>query len=229
MNNQIPDLPEKLYLIAVETNSIPFLVQGNIILLYSEKDRAEKVAQSFDQSHEVADIKAFLIENNLSFFAKMASYGFNRFILDGSGSPLNFSDYCTVKPCHDIERFKNEIEYAQPLRKVIKVKPKLTPQSVSDAYSVLGPKQKKRLIAAYIWGIISVSCSTILGLFKHSKSIWLSYLFLLAIASILKGLDTATKVSGKVKEKNPIIAKFAMLSCWLHLVAVIIFAILMSA
>ncbi len=221
---------KQLFLISVEKDTIPLLMSDEIVLIYTEKQKADSCVNKFKENFNSNTIKVAVIQNKPAFIAKMVACGINKFILDGTGKVHKFLDFCDIKLVKNISnpsQIYDEIEDAQPSRRVVSTKPRMTASNISEALKRLPKIHRNRLITAYICGVLSITSSTVIGLFQHRSSPWLGLFPLILIVSIIKGLDSATKVSDKVKEKNPIIARVAMLSLLLHLAAVIIITLLM--
>ena len=220
----------QLFLITVENNSTPLLLRDDIILIYSEKEKADAAAYKFRQLHKTDTISASLIDNNTVFFAKMVACRFYKFLFDGDGKILKFTDFCNVKYTAKTEDSATEIKNAQPGKKTEDVQNQdQAKPSIIEAFKRLPKIHRNRLISAYTLGLLSVASSMVL---KHFAKIddapkWVAICPLIILLSLIGGLTDASKAADKVKEKNPLMAKAAKISMLLPLAAIIIFILML--
>jgi len=212
---------KQLFLISVEKDTIPLLV-GGIVLLYTEKTKAELSANRYKQSYNNSKINASLIENKKSFFEKMIACGYNSFLLNGNGKTGKFSD------CVDVKKIKmnstarkankNNIEYLQPTRPIVEPK---GINGLIKAVKRLPKIHKTRLITAYILGFLGVAASVISLVIEDMSNVAMFVMASLWLSVF--GLANMDKVSRKVKQKNPKASTAAKLFLILILIQVVIY------
>jgi len=122
-------LNNEIYIISVDEQGTPFLVNNQYLLLYFKKESADEAAQGFCKLYGDGKILAFKIENNIQFFEMMWNCGIPEFILNGDSNIYNIGTYFKLskKPTNMSKGL--EIKNQQPvrigkfsLRKNIKIK-----------------------------------------------------------------------------------------------------------
>ena len=86
-------LNNEIYIISVDEQGTPFLVNNQYLLLYFKKESADEAAQGFCKLYGDGKIHTFKIEDNMRFFEMMWYYGMPEFILNGDSNIYNIGAF----------------------------------------------------------------------------------------------------------------------------------------
>ena len=86
-------LNNEIYIISVDEQGTPFLVNNHYLLLYFKKESADEAAQGFCKLYGDGKIHTFKIEDNMRFFEMMWYYGMPEFILNGDRDIYNIGTF----------------------------------------------------------------------------------------------------------------------------------------
>lgn len=228
----IANILDKKQLFLVAISGMPLLMAEEIVLLYSDRKKADIAINRFRQTFNENKIKVLSVENNQVLFAKMTACGLRKFLLDGEGKILDFTRFCSVdsvKKVKNPEKMYEEMKNAQPSRRVTSNQTGITSAKISVALKMLPQIHKNRLITAYVCGLFLVLGSIVMARFIDTSYWWIAFLFFAMIIAFFNGLSDALKVSNKLKEKNPKIAKLAKLSLLLYLVPIVIIIVAINS
>lgn len=122
-------LNNEIYIISVDDQGTPFLVNNQYLLLYFKKESACEAAQGFCKLYGDGKIHTFKIEDNMRFFEMMWYYGMPEFILNGDSDIYNIGVFFELskKPTNaskglEIKNKQHIRNGKLPLSKNIKIK-----------------------------------------------------------------------------------------------------------
>lgn len=189
---------EQLFFLSI--GDMPYLINNDFILLYSDKAKGDDFAKKLREKYNSSGFDILPIKKNEVFFAKMRACGIESFLLNGDGEMLNFADYCDVKLVEGIaepQKLYTEIKEARkkeyaPLDATFKAEWKFTPQ-----------RQKNRVRDSAFVIIISI--------FAMLLVLWIDHPLLPFIAAglSLSPLAELDKAYGKLEKSFPRVAKLA--------------------
>lgn len=110
-------LNNELYIISVNEEGTPFLVNDQYVLLYFRKELADEAAQGFNKIYGEGKLHTFKLENNMRFFEMMWSYAIPEFIIDGDSNIYNIGTYFSLSKKPNNKSKRLEIIQKQPNRK----------------------------------------------------------------------------------------------------------------
>ncbi len=162
--DQLSDTQSYMYLITYMEDYIPLLIQNNIVLLYSDVEKAEAAVQRFRKIYDTNLIKYHIIEDKPSFFAKMAACGLEKFLLNGDGKLWAFANFTgekRIKQVGDVTKLLEEIKYYQPNKSSQRVntsQQRITTQTVNKRNiptTYNDPSNTKSGLVSLIFGLIA--------------------------------------------------------------------------
>lgn len=221
-----------LYLISVDEEETPFLINGSLTIIYTDKEAAESFANTLATSYNNSTIKASLLQDNQLFFAKMWACGYLSFLLNGNGKIETFSHYINKSLKQKIKNPKvvaEGIEDAQLQKKLHKEKHIRLQTSGGSGPSLallikrLPSVHRKRLIGSYVAGLSTLILSIIFYLTEFNEIV--DIFPLISFWIVIYGLTAVLKVSEKVKAKNPKAATVAKCSLILYILSIVIYVI----
>lgn len=201
-----------LYCICVNENGIPLLEDGNIILFYTEKEKAEQTAQNISKNFDENTIQAIKIKDVYTFFANVSALGSRyKFMVDGCGRATKFTELCSQVAGEKIVS-KEAISHLQSAMR--SERPNRSPQLIAQYKESLkkdAAKQKsKEKYVGIHWKLISLLCPI------------LAICSLLAYESkkalvVMIGLFVAGGLSGHKYLKCKGYQNASLLSIWLYI------------
>lgn len=106
---------EDMYLISVDNKETPFLANGEIILLYSQKEKADEAVKGFCRLYGAGCVQCVKLDKPKIFLKKYASHGINSYIVDGSSQVYSIIKRFSPYPQKIIR--KNKLLSVQPNNK----------------------------------------------------------------------------------------------------------------
>lgn len=109
-------LNNEMYIISVNEEGTPFLVNDQYVLLYFRKELADEATQGFSKIYGEGKIHTYKIDDNMRFFEMMWFYGMPEFIINGDSNIYNIGAFFQLskKPKNPSKGL--EIRNQQPVR-----------------------------------------------------------------------------------------------------------------
>lgn len=106
---------KEMYIISIDDKGTPFLLDGEVILLYSKKEKADEAVRGFCRLYGVGSVQCVKLSDPQSFWPKVGSCGINGYIVDGDSEIYSIVKKISLNPKKIIR--KNSLLSLQPNKK----------------------------------------------------------------------------------------------------------------